>query len=602
AILKALGSANLLLLSLDQEERWFRYHHLLRDLLQHQLRQRHGSETIKILHSRASQWFEDNGFIEEALSHAFSAGDLDRAAQIVSRQRYRLMNQTSWPQLERYLRRFPSWFTRQQPDLLMLKAWLFHHSGNYEELPEVLVKIETAMAQSALSLEAMRHLKGEMSALVSLVSYYGLDGEQTLTAADFSIKNTPPELWVIRILARLFLAGSYQMRGELNRAYEIIFRATEEEDNQSNRFRAPTMMTSCYIYWLAADLNGLMQVAKQCLELFDYHHSVEFEGFVHYHLGCAHLQRLELSAAEEQFEVVVKDPYLNYGECYAHSAFGLSLTYLAQGRAKDARQVASTVVDFAIETTNSTILFLAIAFQAEIALREGQLATAGQWADQFETVPPLLAMVQLYQYQLTLVRIWLAYDSPGMRRRAADLLGKMELYAESTHNSLFLIEVKALLAVLYAAEDDIPAALAQLEGATALAQPGGIIRTFVDLGPPMADLLHTLHGQGVSSDYRSQYLIQIMSAFTGAALGQNQLGASVRPESAQVLADPLTTREVEVLEFLAQRLTNKEIAEKLFIAPGTVKTHTLSIYAKLQVAGRRQAVEKAIQIGLLSSG
>ncbi|MGD8806822.1 MAG: LuxR C-terminal-related transcriptional regulator, partial [Chloroflexota bacterium] len=288
--------------------------------------------------------------------------------------------------------------------------------------------------------------------------------------------------------------------------------------------------------------------------------------------------------------------------CYAHSAFGLSLTYLAQGRAKDARQVASTVVDFAIETTNSTILFLAIAFQAEIALREGQLATAGQWADQFETVPPLLAMVQLYQYQLTLVRIWLAYDSPGMRRRAADLLGKMELYAESTHNSLFLIEVKALLAVLYAAEDDIPAALAQLEGATALAQPGGIIRTFVDLGPPMADLLHTLHGQGVSSDYRSQYLIQIMSAFTGAALGQNQLGASGRPESAQVLADPLTSREVEVLELLAQRLTNKEIAEKLFIAPGTVKTHTLSIYAKLQVAGRRQAVEKAIQIGLLSSG
>jgi LuxR family maltose regulon positive regulatory protein len=117
----------------------------------------------------------------------------------------------------------------------------------------------------------------------------------------------------------------------------------------------------------------------------------------------------------------------------------------------------------------------------------------------------------------------------------------------------------------------------------------------------MAHLLQTLHDQGASPDYLSQYRAQVLAAIDESVPDQDQFGAVRSPEPPPALVEPLTSREMQVLELLAQRLTNKEIAEKLIVSPDTVKTHTLNIYAKLDVHGRRQAVDKASEIGLLSS-
>ena len=123
-ILQELKAANLFLIPLDEDGEWFRYHQLFRDLLQNRLRQQLSLEQIAAIHNLAGHWFEQNGFIDEALDQAFSAGELDRAARIVSRQRYGLMNQARWQRLERYLRRFPQDYASQQPDLLMLNVRL----------------------------------------------------------------------------------------------------------------------------------------------------------------------------------------------------------------------------------------------------------------------------------------------------------------------------------------------------------------------------------------------------------------------------------------------------------------------------------------------
>jgi LuxR family maltose regulon positive regulatory protein len=262
--------------------------------------------------------------------------------------------------------------------------------------------------------------------------------------------------------------------------------------------------------------------------------------------------------------------------------------------------VVADVIDYALETSNSSLLFVAHAFQAEIALREGQLAKAGQWIDQLEAIPPLSAMIHLYEYQLTIVKFWLANNIPETRQKAADLLDQLERYTESYHNRLFQIEVLVLLAVLHAAENDQSAALARLEKAVELAQPGGIIWPFLDLGPPIAQLLLMLQNRGLEPDYLSRHVARILAAFDEAGIIQDPVSAQRSSEPEPILAEPLTTREMEVLDLLAQRLTNKEIAEKLVVSPDTIKTHTLSIYAKLDVHSRRQAVDKAREIGLLS--
>lgn len=595
AILKELRSVNLFLLPLDQEERWFRYHHLFRDLLQHRLQRQHDAETIGILHRRASHWYEQHGFIEEALSHAFAAEDLCRAAQIVARRRHRLMNQARWQILDRYASRFPSEFANQQVDLLMLKAWLLYHQGHYGRLPAALAKVEDALVEEPLSLESTRQLKGEISALRSLLYYYQTDVDRTKVEADFAIKNTAPEIWIVRILARLFLAGAYQMEGDLKRAYGVVYQGVDAESLDSDRYRATMLITVSNVYWIAADLQGLIAAASQCLKFSNHAYAAEIRGYAKYHLGSAYYQLNDLEAAERNFLAVTNRPYLNYGDGFAHSAFGLALTYLAQGSPDEADQVAAMAINHMVETDNTTLLPLAWAFQAELALRQSRLAVANQWAAQFDTIPPLSPMVRLYRFHFTLAKTWLANGTQQSRQRAAGLLTQIRDYAEATHNTSALAEALALQAILSAAEDDEPSALQELEAAIELTQPGGFIRLFVDLGTPMADLLRALQDRGV----KPAYIGQILAAFPESGLGQDQMNPTAVYGPASDMVDSLTPRELEVLELLSQRLTNKEIAEKLVISPGTVKTHTLNIYSKLDARGRRQAVDKARELLLL---
>ena len=189
---------------------------------------------------------------------------------------------------------------------------------------------------------------------------------------------------------------------------------------------------------------------------------------------------------------------------------------------------------------------------------------------------------------LTLIKVWLAQDTPASRDKATVLLRQIQEYLENTHNTRFLIDALALKALSADAAGDPSTALEALENALRLAQPGGFIRAFVDLGSKMGALLSRLQVSGELGNY----VEQILAAFPGTSKAAVSVGQIK-------LLDPLTSRELEVLELLGERLTNKEIAAQLVISPGTVKGHTIRIYDKLDVKGRRQAVEKAIALGIL---
>jgi LuxR family maltose regulon positive regulatory protein len=218
---------------------------------------------------------------------------------------------------------------------------------------------------------------------------------------------------------------------------------------------------------------------------------------------------------------------------------------------------------------------------------------AGQLAARFDPVPPLSPMYGLFAPHLTLVKVWLAQDTPASRGRAADLLGQVQAFCASSHTRRFLIEALALQALLHDREGDGLAALDALQQAITLAEPAGFIRLFVDLGPGLVLLLSELHRQGVAPDY----LDRLLAAFPAVQAGSG--AARGRASAAQPLVEPLTPRELEVLALLARHLTNKEIAAELVISPVTVKTHTLNIYRKLDVRKRREAVERAQELNLL---
>jgi LuxR family maltose regulon positive regulatory protein len=258
------------------------------------------------------------------------------------------------------------------------------------------------------------------------------------------------------------------------------------------------------------------------------------------------------------------------------------------------------VVSHSLDANNAPLLKMAHAFQAELALRQGNMAEAIHWVKGYEP-EPFRAAHLFYVPQLTRVKVLLAKGTFESQRKAADLLAGLHDFFTSIHNTRFLIYVLAMQALLCDGRGNDSEALSVLEYAIKLARPGGFIRPFLDLGPEMEGLLHRLAEQNIAV----KYVGQLLEAFNNdgiRALPEPSGGQSIHPSAGttQPRDEALTGRELEILTLLAKRLRNKEIAEKLFISPETVKRHTINIYSKINVHTRQEAVAKARVMGIFS--
>jgi LuxR family maltose regulon positive regulatory protein len=158
-----------------------------------------------------------------------------------------------------------------------------------------------------------------------------------------------------------------------------------------------------------------------------------------------------------------------------------------------------------------------------------------------------------------------------------------------------VVEILILQALASQAAGDKIRAMPMLEKALSLAEPGGFIRIFVDEGPHMVSLLYEALKRGIAPDY----VQRLLAAFPIAEPEQTDPSKSQVPESE--LIEPLSEREIEVLQLIAEGLTNPDIAARLYLSLNTVKVHTRNIYGKLGVNNRTQAVARARSLGILPS-
>lgn len=585
--LEWLRSSNLFIVPLDDNHEWYRYHHIFREFLHQELVRRFGQEEIRELHRVAGQWYAQRGLFDEAFYHLLPSGDISQAIELVARHRYRMMNESHWAILQNWLDLFQDSTIENSPELWMLKTWLEYQGGRENVLPPLLEHLD-ALLEGDQNQAVVRRLAGEMHALRSLIAYYGNDAEKTISQARAALELLPAELWSVRLLARTFLGRGLLMLGKKRDSLQALYGAFEEEQPQSKRFKANLLTRVSHIYWLLADLRGLHQSAEQALLLcqdLDHRHLL---GLSQCLLGSVKFELNDLPAAEKLFGSVVCDPYKNHGRSYFDSVCGLSLTYQALGKETAARQVVEDAIAFIWQSGNTTFLPNILALQAEIALKQANLAAASQWAEKFDHVPPLQPMRQLVEPHMTLVKVWLEQGTSLSHTKAGELLLKLRDYLEGTHNTNYLIKTLALQVLLSEALGDQVSAHAALKEALQLGQAGGFIRTFVDVGPAMSRVLSQLK----ADDGLHDYVYRIRSAFPSSHQSQQAFKQGE-------LLDPLTNRELEILDLLTRRLSNKEIANQLMISAGTVKGHTIKIYNKLDVNGRRKAVEKALSLGLV---
>jgi len=391
------------------------------------------------------------------------------------------------------------------------------------------------------------------------------------------------------------LAVAYQRTGRLDSAYAALAAGQREDTAEANAVRGRIGLMNCFVQWIAADLLAMLQTAADLLAVVRPRHLSESLAWAHHFLSCAYYQRNDLVAAETYALASLELRSAGNVRPCLYSAFIRALIHQARGLPGQARDAAAWAMGYLRETNSDSLLPLAAAFRAELAAMLGDLSTAYSWASMVNFEVPLISMAYFYAPQLTPSKILLAINTPASREQAAEALFRLHDFVTTTHNTRFTIEVLALQALLQEAQGNERAALALLEQAVLLAEPGGFIRLFADLGPRMARLLSGLRRTGVAPSYTGQ-ILQAFGESTPTAPDQS---AAVSGMGRTELAELLTDREREVLALLAQRLTNKEIAQALVISPQTVKRHATNIYQKLQANGRREVVAKAIHLGLL---
>ena len=589
--LEWLQHADLFLTALGGEPQWYSYQHLFRHFLNYQLRRRYSAEEIGALHRRASAWFAANGYLDEALQHALTASDMAAAVQIVAQHRHELMNQAQWQRLERWVRLFPRAVIDEQPDLLLIEVWMKFIQQQLNEMSALLDRVEVLLLR--LPPDVAEPLWGEVETRRSGLYYFDGDVARSLDAAHRALEKIPAEWWYLRGYMRATLSGGYLLSGDLERAYAALYAPGEPQ--LIPEYRRHLIGSACFIHWIAADLPGMAEAARRVLAETDQSNPAEIVTWSQHHLGLFHYQLNELAAAEKYLTPLVAQPYASNANCFLNSAVLLARIRQAQGRPEEAQEIANALSSFALETHSEVTMFAAQAFQAELALRQGRLAEASRWAEQhgsFRRVPTPFAFVPAV---VTAV-ILLAQDTPASRRHARQLLTQMDDFFTAIHYTVVRIRVTALQAMLYHAEGEEQQALAALEKSIALAEPGGFVRAFVDLGAPLLPLLQKLSQRGVSP----AYLADVIAAFDA----EDSLPIGGRGEPAPAVAPPrsaaLTPREQEVLMLLARRYTDREIAEALTISPETVRSHVTHLGDKLGVRGRRAIVRKAKDQGLFA--
>lgn len=601
-ILDALDSQNLFLMMLDDSQRWYSYHPLFRQLLQTHLRAVCTPAEIASLYSRASHWCAEQELVDEAIAYAAAAGDVAFVVAIIEEHRHQAMNAEHWQELERWLRLVEGCNIEAWPQLLLLEAWTLHKRQDLSAVLGRLDLAEALLADHPLSEAVDYRLRSEIDALRSQQYFRQFDGERAYQSAHRTLEQAPPEYAGVRGMAWLFRASGYFIRHGLQPALELL------PDNAGNMEPLPVaesvriLLGRCFLYWLAGDMPSLRSTANELLSFSSLHNLSESVVWARYFHGCACYQQNDLAAAGDDFLAVRAAQHLAPGFALIEGSFGLASVLQAQGNEVEAHAVVGFLLEYVEQAGNDTAKDTVEAFQAYLALLQGRPHEALKWVVDAARSIRSIPIVTFFAPPIAAAAVLIRHGTPASLAEAEQMLGRIDALLNETQTDRFRVDVLIQQSLLCAARRQLVEALAALETAIVLAERGDLVQSFVDAGPPLADLLAKLK----LSDGRDAFVQRIRQASHhaasrksgrgDAAQGLFSLARQAQPRHPDLI-ELLTNRELEVLQLLALRLSNVEIARELSVTSGTVKQHTINIFRKLHVENRRQAIVQAKAMG-----
>lgn len=582
--LEYLERANLFIIPLDNERRWYRYHHLFADLLRMRLHQSIASSPaeaqslVNELHIQASAWYEDHDLYLEAFEHAVAANDVPRAERLIEGKGIPRHFRGTLTTLISWLDSLPASVLNTRPSLRVRYASLLVVNGQTTGVEEKLQAAETALQGSEMD-DTARDLIGQIAAIRATLAFTRYELEAALVQAQRALEYLYPDNLFSLVTAHWVQGAAYLYQGNRVRARDALVQAIAFSKASGNTFT--TVLVTI----------GLGQVQEADNELFlaaqTYRHVLQLAGdqplqiVYEAHLGLAHIlyewnnldearqygqQSLHLA---QQYDRGVIDRFI---VCEVF----LARISLARGDVSGAASLLAQASQSAQQHNFISRMSEIAAVQVLIFLRQGQLTAA-------------VHLTQAHNLPLSQARVHLAQGNPSA---ALAVLSAWRQQVEAKGWKDEQLKVMVLQAVATRVHGEKDQAVHLLVEALAMAEPAGFIRLFLDEGPPMASLLSEAMALGSMPDYIRRLLIAYETE-------KQQSANNSSPLPAQPLLEPLSQRELEVLRLVAQGLSNQEISERLFLVPGTVKGHNHKIFGKLGVQRRTEAIARARELGLL---
>jgi LuxR family transcriptional regulator, maltose regulon positive regulatory protein len=584
ATLEYLERANLFIVPLDNERRWYRYHHLFADLLRQRLNQittsSKGDERdgVSELHMRASQWFEDNGLEIEAFHHAVAAHDIERAERLMEGKGMPLHFRGAVMALLDWLESLPTTVLNARPWLWWRYASLLLVNGQTTGVEEKLQAAEAALQGSEAD-DKTRNLVGQIAAARATLALTQYQVEPMLAQSRRALEYLHPKNLSSRATAHWTLGFAYWTLGDRAAARQAYTEAIALSQAAGDIFT--TILATIGLGNVQEADNQLSLAAETYRRILQLAGDQPLQIICEAHLGLARVlyEWNDLEGAEQhgRQSLHLARQYESVIDRFVLCEVFLACLKLAQDDVAGAAALLAEAGQSARQHNFVNRIPEVAAAQVLTLLRQGHLAAAAHLA-------------QAHELPLSQARVHLAQSDTSA---ALAVLAQLRQQAEAKGWEDKRLKVMVLQAVALQAHGDKDKAVHLLVDALALAEPGGFIRLFVDEGLPMAHLLSEAETIGRMPDYTGKLL-----AVCAAEEQKGEDNSSLSPP-AQPLLEPLSRRELEVLHLMAQGLSNQEICARLFLALDTVKGHNRKIFDKLQVQRRTEAVARARELGLL---
>ena len=604
-ILNQLNQSNLFTIALDSKLEWFRYHHLFSDLLQDKLLQEQ-KEKIETIHLKACEWYLQQNMIHEAIPHAIKSNNQEIIVDVLDKYGTAMIMQGYGKILEQCMEELSDQQLFYHPRTIIVYLWMTILGGIYYQLSDLLQRLEIQI--NKISRTGVQHpIEAEWLVIKALNHFRLNEIGNTIASAKESLDKLPENDDLIRSMAQYALASAYMQSGQkelANKHYHLAIKHGRKSDNQI----AVILSISC-LGTIALE-NGKIHLSFQIVsEAIDQMRKKENQpllaSMLYGLLGTIYMHRLQFQSAEEnihRLQSMSQTGGFNTANLFSHIL--LAQCYLLENQTNKAFDEIQQAEIKLPHDSSDYVHQEFTACKAQIYLKQEQSDAAayllqpyGFSFDGYFQNPEFNSQ-ETFTFSkgflfCTALQTWIAKHknlTPELSHTAIQFTQKMIDLAAQNHQELIRIHTLLLRAIIYHQLNISSDAARDLEKVLTFSQQENFQSIYLLIGTPLHNLL-SAYLQTYPDNHSLTAIIQKI-------LEPTTLTPILRSTQLDLI-EPLSEREIAVLQLLAQGLKYSEIAEKLVVSINTIRTHSKAIYRKLDVNNKTQAVNRARKINLI---